>query len=130
ITSLAVNPSNTCGDPGSSSTRGYSIETSTDGTTFTPLTTGVFYRGNRGQLNDGFDGSVLGGQYVRVTELNPQVPADPDPNAACTGPADCGSDPTDNTGVTTHCGPGNDNGFGGCQFMDMSEIEVYGSPSD
>src|SRR5262249_50056717 len=52
ITSLAVNPSNTCGDPGSSSTRGYSIETSTDGTTFTPLTTGVFYRGNRGQLND------------------------------------------------------------------------------
>ena len=24
---------------------------------------------------------------------------------------------------------GKDNGFGGCTFMDMSEIKVYGTPS-
>jgi hypothetical protein len=42
ISEIAVNPSNTSADPGTSSTRGYRIETSTDGTTFTPLIEGVF----------------------------------------------------------------------------------------
>jgi extracellular elastinolytic metalloproteinase len=129
VSEIAVNPSNTCGDPGSSSTRGYRVETSTDGSTFTPLTDGVFYLGNRGQLNTVFSGSAAGVRYVRFWMLNPQVPQDPDPNAACTGPADCGTDPDDASGVTTHCTSGADQGFGGCQFMDMSEIEVYGRPS-
>ena len=47
----------------------------------------------------------------------------------CTNAADCGTDPNDNSGVATHCGPGKDNAFGGCQFMDMTEIEIYGRPS-
>jgi hypothetical protein len=59
--------------------------------------------------------------------LNPQVPNAT--GAACTGAADCGTDPNDNSGVAAHCGPGKDNGFGGCQFMDMTEIEVFGRPS-
>src|SRR5215813_6797411 len=42
VSEIAVNPSNTCGDPGSSSTRGFRIDTSVDGTTFTTLTDGVF----------------------------------------------------------------------------------------
>jgi hypothetical protein len=29
-------------------------------------------------------------------------------------------------GVAVHCGPGKDNGFGGCTFMDMVELAVYG----
>jgi hypothetical protein len=57
------------------------------------------------------------------------VPTDPNPASACTSAADCGTDPNDDSGVATHCGPGKDNAFGGCQFMDMTEIEVYGRPS-
>lgn len=130
ISDIQINPSNTCGDPGSSSTRGYTVETSTDGTTFTQVSTGVFYRGNRAKLNSvTLSGPLTGIQYIRFTMLNPQVPTDPNPNAACTGASDCGTDPNDSSGVATHCGPGKDNGFGGCTFMDMSEIEVLGHPS-
>ena len=52
ISQLFVDPSNTCGDPGSSATRGYRIQTSTDGTTFATVNQGVFYSGNRNRLND------------------------------------------------------------------------------
>ena len=130
ISDIQVNPSNTCGDPGSSSVRGFTVETSADGTTFSQVATGVFYRGNRGHLNSVTpSGSLSGINYVKFTFLNPQVPTDPNPNAACTGPADCGTLPGDSSGVATHCGPGKDNGFGGCTFTDMSEIEVFGKPS-
>jgi Zn-dependent metalloprotease len=126
VSEIAVNPSNTCGDPGSSATRGFRIETSTDGVVYAPLTEGVFYQENRGRLNSVFTGNAAGVRYLRFWMLNPQVPTDPDPDASCTGAADCGTDPDDQTGVAAHCGDGKDNGFGGCQFMDMSEIEVYG----
>ena len=65
--------------------------------------------------------------FVKLTMLNPQVP-----NAAsgsCNDAATCGADPNDNSNVAAHCGPGKDNGFGGCQFTDMTEIAVYGRPS-
>ena len=129
VSEIAVNPANTCGDPGSSSTRGYRVETSTDGSTFTPLTEGVFYLGNRNQLNTVFSGSATGVTYLRFWMLNPQVPTDPEPGTACTGVADCGDDPDDVSGVATHCSPGADQGYGGCQFMDLSEIEVFGKAS-
>ena len=57
ISQMSVDPSNTCGDPGSSSTRGYRIQTSTDGTTFAPVNQGVFYPGNRNKPTT----STLGG---------------------------------------------------------------------
>ena len=79
VSQIAVDPSNTCGDPGSSSTRGYRIETSADGTNFTELTAGVFYLANRGQMNTVFSGSLAGVRYVKFWMLNPQVPTDPDP---------------------------------------------------
>jgi len=41
--------------------------------------------------------------FVRFTMLSPQLPGDP--ATLCPGP------------------------FSGCQFLDMSEIEVYGAPS-
>jgi len=132
ITQIRVNPSNTCGDPGSSSTRGFRIETSADGTTFSQVSEGVFYLANRNTMNTvPLSGSLTGVQYVRFNILNPQVPTDPsfDPNnpPACTGPADCGTDPDDDSGVAAHCGAGKDNGYGGCQFVDMTELVVYGT---
>ena len=127
IGEIQVDPSNTCGDPGSSSTRGFRIETSTDGTTFTQVSTGVFYAANRGHLNAvAISGPLTNINYIRFTMLNPQVPNAA--SGACTGPATCGADPNDNTNVAAHCGPGRDNAFGGCTFMDMSEIEVFGRP--
>jgi extracellular elastinolytic metalloproteinase len=129
VSQIKVNPSNTCGDPGSSSTRGWRIDVSSNGTSFSTLVDGVFYRANRGQMNTVFTGSANGIQYVRFWMLNPQVPSDPSPAAACTGPADCGTLPDDDSGVATHCGTGKDNGFGGCTFMDMVELAVYGKPS-
>jgi extracellular elastinolytic metalloproteinase len=128
ISDIQVNPSNTCGDPGSSSVRGYIVETSTDGTTFSQVATGVFYAGNRGHLNTVTPtGSLSGINYVKFTFLNPQVPLAG--KTACTDAASCGTDPADSSGVAAHCGPGKDNGFGGCTFTDMSEIEVFGKPS-
>ncbi len=128
VSEIKVNPSNTCGDPGSSSTRGYRIQVSADGTTFTTLTQGVFYAGNRAIENTVFTGSQASVRYVKFWMLNPQVPTDPNPAANCTSAADCGTNPDDNSGVAAHCGPGKDNGYGGCPFMDMSEIKVYGRP--
>ena len=128
INAIKINPSNTCGDPGSSSVRGYLVETSTDGTTFTKAATGVFYSGDRNRMNSiTLAGSLTGVKFIRFTMLNPQVPNAA--SASCDNAATCGADPTDNTGVAAHCGPGKDNGFGGCQFTDMSEIAVYGRPS-
>ena len=128
IGEIDVNPSNTCGDPGSSSVRGFTVETSTDGVTFTQVSTGVFYAAARGHLNAiTLSGPLSGVNYVRFTFLNPQVPLGG--FGACTSAASCGSDPNDSSGVAAHCGPGKDNGFGGCTFTDMSEIEVFGHPS-
>jgi hypothetical protein len=128
ISEIQVNPSNTCGDPGSSSTRGWRIEVSADGTSFTELVDGVFYAANRGRMNTVFTGAVAGVQYIRFWILNPQVPNNP-ASGSCAGPASCGTDPDDDSGVALHCGTGKDNGFGGCTFMDMVELGVYGQPS-
>ena len=125
VSELAVNPSNTCGDPGSSSTRGFRIDASVDGVSFTTVTSGVFYLGNRGHLNTVFTGSLSGIQFVRFWILNPQVPVAG--GGACTGPADCGTAPDDDSNVAAQCGPGKPNAFGGCQFMDMVELAVYGT---
>jgi extracellular elastinolytic metalloproteinase len=128
IGEIQINPSNTCGDPGSSSTRGYRVETSTDGTTFTQVSDGVFYAANRAKLNTiSLSGPVTGINYVKLWILNPQVPNAT--SASCDNAATCGADPDDASGVAAHCGPGKDNGFGGCTFMDMSEIEVFGHQS-
>jgi hypothetical protein len=129
VSQLAVNPSNTCGDPGSSSTRGWRIDVSSDGASFATLVDGVFYSGNRNRMNTVFTGAATGVQYVRFWILNPQVPTDPTPGAACTGPANCGTLPDDDSGVAAHCGTGKDNGYGGCTFADMVELAVYGTPS-
>ena len=102
ISAFNVDPSNTCGDPGSSSTGKYRIETSVDGTTWLPAQTGEFTAANRGKytlLTP--SGNVTGVQYVRFWMLSPQVPD-----------------------FETNCPAG---AFGGCTFTDMTEIQVFGT---
>jgi len=110
ISELAINPSNTCGDAGSASTKDFTVETSTDnGATFQPAASGSFTVDNRGKLNPVplTAGTETGITTVRFTMLNPQVPG---------VFADTCTDPTQGS-------------FSGCQFMDMSELEVYGAPA-
>jgi hypothetical protein len=129
VSEIQVNPSNTCGDGGSAATRGFRVEVSSDGTTYTQVAEGVFYLGNRGHENSVFTGTSANVRFVKFTMLNPQVPTAPTVGGVlptCTGPADCGTDPNDNSGVALHCTPPNVDAFGGCQFMDMDEIKVFG----
>jgi hypothetical protein len=101
VTSFAVNPSNTCGDPGSSSTGLYKIQTSPDGSTWKTVLKGEFTSADR-HLNElSIDNPISGVNYVKFWMLSPQVPDFP------------------NT-----CPEGN---YSGCSFTDMVEIEVFGT---
>ena len=102
VTDIAINPSNTCGDPGSSSTGDYKVEVSSDGTTFTRVLKGTFTTADRGHLVEfSLDKPVDNVSYVRFWMLSPQVPDFPHT-----------------------CPAGN---YGGCTFTDMTEIEVFGN---
>ncbi|QWZ09402.1 M36 family metallopeptidase [Nocardioides panacis] len=104
ITEIAVDPSATCGDGGSASTGQYSVETSTDRTTWTPAASGTFTASDRGRLNPLTPaGGSATARYVRFTILGNQTPE-----------------------FATSC-PGG--AFSGCQYTDLTEIEVYGKPA-
>lgn len=108
-TAFAIDPTATCGDPGSSSTGEYTIEVSPDGTTWTTVADGhgaaAFTAADRYRyVNVPASADVAGVQYVRFTMVSPQVPD-----------------------IATNCPDG---AFGGCQFMDMSELEVFGTPAN
>ncbi|MFI5735047.1 M36 family metallopeptidase [Kribbella sp. NPDC051587] len=101
IESFKVDPSNVCGDSVSSATGKYRIETSPDGVTWATAREGEFDATNRGKYNVVTPtGNATGVQYVRFTMLSPQVPD-----------------------FATNCPSG---GLGGCQFTDMTEIQVFG----
>jgi len=103
VTTFEVDPSNTCGDPGSASTGQFRIETSPDGTTYTTAAEGTFTSANRGKFNVVTPtAGTEGVQYVKFWMLSPQVP-----DFATTCP---------------------DGPFAGCTFTDMTEIEVFGPP--
>jgi hypothetical protein len=127
ISSLGIDPGHTCGDGLSASTHDFQVETSTDGTTYQTAATGTYYSGDVGHLNTvslagGTDTNV---QFVRFTMLDPMVPTSGD---TCDDNSNC---PSGTGGVAQRCGPGapDPGSFSGCAFMDMSEMEVYGSPS-
>ena len=102
INTFSVDPSQTCGDPGSSATGGYRIETSANGTTWATAAEGTFGAANRGKYNEVTPtGNNTGVKYVKFWMLSPQVPD-----------------------IATNCPNG---GFGGCQFMDMMELQVFGT---
>jgi hypothetical protein len=102
IGTFAVDPNATCGDDGSASTADYRIETSTNGTAFQVSASGVFTVEDRGRLNRVAPraGTGTGVRFVRFTMIKPQL--FDTRGAACPG-------------------------FSGCDFLDASELEVYGS---
>jgi hypothetical protein len=100
IAEVSVNPSAICGDGGSASTGDYKVEVSTDGSTFSQVAAGTFTPANRGQMNDvTLSGATSAITDVRFTMVTPQV-------------FQVGSCP---------------GAFSGCDFMDMTEIAVYGT---
>ena len=101
VSEIAVDPSATCGDAGSASTGPYSIETSTDGTNWTTANQGTFTPADRGHFSSPplAAGSTDAVRFVRYTMKDSQV----NQVGSC---------------------PGN---FSGCDFIDSSELEVYGS---
>lgn len=102
VSKFSVDPSNTCGDPGSAATAGYRIETSTDGTTWKTAAEGTFTAANRGRYNEVTPtANTAGVKFVRFWMLSPQVPD-----------------------IATNCPDG---AYGGCQFMDMTELQVFGA---
>jgi len=104
IVAIAIDPGNTCGDAGSASTGAFSVETSVDGVTFRQASAGTFGVADRHRLNSvALTGGTTGNvRFVRFWMRGTQVPGG---TAACPGP------------------------FSGCDFMDMSELEVYGTPA-
>jgi hypothetical protein len=103
IAELTINPANTCGDAGSASTGDFTVETSPDGTTWTLGAQGHFTPAQRTvntvPLAAGSTGNV---QYVRYIMRSTQVA---DLGGTCPGP------------------------YSGCEFMDSTELGVYGAPT-
>lgn len=104
VTAIAVDPTATCGDGGSASLGKYTIETSTNGLTFTQVAAGTFTDVDRGQLNE-LPVSTGG---TAVTHVKLWMKGNQTPNF----PLNCP-----------------DGAFSGCSYTDLSEIAVYGSPS-
>jgi hypothetical protein len=103
MTELKINPANTCGDAGSASTGDFKVETSLDGVTFNLAASGHFGPTQRVLQTVPFNaGSGTNIQYVKFTMISTQV-------------ADLGGT----------C-PGN---FSGCDFLDSTEVAVYGTPA-
>ncbi len=108
-TAFRVDPSNVCGDPASAATNEYRIEVSSNGTTWTEVADDGF-----GTIDDPdtvgryFDvpstQTVSDVRFVRFWMDSPQVPD-----------------------FATNCPDGP---FAGCQFMDMTEFQVFGTPDN
>jgi len=103
IAELQINPSNTCGDSGSASTGDYKVETSADATTWTLGHAGHFGIADRhATVVPLAAGSATGVKFIKYTMIGTQVG---DLGGACPGP------------------------FSGCNFMDSTELAVYGAPA-
>jgi hypothetical protein len=99
---FAVDPAATCFDGGSAATKGYRIETSPDGVTWTTADQGTFAGADGGRLNSLTPtAGTTGVRFVRFTILSNQVPD-----------------------FATDC-PG---AFTGCLHADLTELEVFGAP--
>jgi hypothetical protein len=110
VSAFSVDPSSTCGDDATASVQGFKIETSPDKATWTTVKTGTFTRADNGILTevDPTGGTQDGVQYVRFTIENNQTTLDP-------------------SDYTTACANGG--GPSGCHYTDLSELEVYGTPT-
>ncbi len=100
VTEVVINPSNTCGDAGSASTSKYRLELSTDNTTWSAID-GDFGVADRRPTSVPLPAGTTGVRFVRFTMISTQVE---DLGATCPG------------------------AFSGCDFMDSTELAVYGAP--
>lgn len=101
VGTIAVDPGATCGDDDTASTAGWSVEFSADGTTWALAAGGTFTPADNHHLNTFTPRGATGHgvRYVRFTTQGPQV-------------------------LTTGGGcPGS--GASGCDYLDMSELELY-----
>jgi extracellular elastinolytic metalloproteinase len=106
ISELVINPSATCGDDPTASTGGYRVETSADGTTWTPAASGTFPEGTVTPTVIALAaGSGDGVGFIRYTMLTSQ--------AQDAGQCPAGQPPT----------------VSGCVFLDSTELAVYGAPA-
>jgi hypothetical protein len=106
-TAFKVDPSNNCGTSGSTSTNEYRIEVSNnDGATWIEVADGAFGTDPATSRARYFpvpsDTAVADVTMVRFWMDSPQVPD-----------------------IATNCPDG---AYGGCQYMAMSELQVYGTP--
>lgn len=107
INEVDINPSFTCGDGGSASAGDYKVETSVDGVTWTTAATGHFTPADRFYHPITLNGSGLTGvKYVKFWMLSNQV-------------GDLGGT----------CPDGNPGNFSGCDWVDATELGVYGGPA-
>jgi hypothetical protein len=96
ITAFGLDPTNTCGDDKTATTKDYRIETSADGVTFAVAKQGSFTDADRKRLNIVTPtANARNVRFVRLTLLTPQSDAA---------------------------------GGSGQNFIDFSEIEVFGAP--
>jgi hypothetical protein len=104
VTGFGVDPASTCGDAPSASTRGYTIETSPDNVAWTVQHSGAFTPTDNGRINAvPADTNPTAVKFVRFTIESNEVP---DFAADCPRGA-----------------------FDGCSFADLTELEVFGTPS-
>jgi hypothetical protein len=103
VSSIAVDPTANCGDGDSASTAQFTVDVSADGTNFRQVAASSFNPGQLGRMNPvaGAAGNV---RFVRYTMISPQR------QRSSGGDGQGGED-------------------SGVEFMDMSEIEVFGSPA-
>jgi extracellular elastinolytic metalloproteinase len=106
VSSFGIDPSASCGDGGSASTGDYRIEVAADaGGPWSLVKDSTFTPADDGRVNtvlpDG--GTANGVQFVRFTMDSNQVPD-----------------------FSTNCPNG---AFAGCVFVDLTELQVYGTPS-
>ncbi len=107
INEISVNPTATCGDGLSASTGRYRVAVSTDGSTYATVSSGEFFAADRGHYNSiPLSGNLAGVRFVRFTIRAPMVLVD----TATYGQNPC---------------PGG--GYSGCDYQDLTEIEVYGT---
>ena len=109
VSSIEVNPVSQCNTGASASTGDYDVSLSTDGgTTWTTPVDGTFVAADRGHNNPvGLPATTSNITDVRFTMKTSQVYSD---TATYPGGGD-------------NCPEG---GFGGCTYMSLTEIEVYG----
>ncbi len=108
VSAFGVDPTATCGDAGSASAGDYRIEVSADGDTYTEVEDGQFTPADRGRVNEIPVGPLTGVRYVKFWIDDSQVEQLLEPGDVCSEGA----------------------AFDGCVFMDITELEVYGVPSD